>query len=67
MRGNGWDREMDSWRRSVQCRDRGQLMRVMAEEALDAERKESLLHLAKYYDALAVSLEREARGDLAAA
>jgi len=38
------------------------MMRLMAEETASADRRESLLHLANYYEALAASLEREARG-----
>jgi hypothetical protein len=56
---------MDNWRQAVHYRNRAELLRTIADETEHADHRKSLQQIAKHYDAMADSLEREARDALA--
>ena len=52
----------NSWRQAVQCRNRAEMLRTMANETPRAETKEALKCAAESYEAQAAFLEEDARG-----
>jgi hypothetical protein len=51
--------KLSDLRSVVGCRNRAEILRIIAENTPNESHRESLRRVAEYYDAMAASLERE--------
>jgi hypothetical protein len=56
---------MVDWKDAVQCRNRAEMLRDIADKSKDNEFKAALLNVATQYESMAASVELELRGQTA--